>query len=78
MLSTVEENPNCHFFFDEVPLGSEITAEDLQEVSENVSPENFLWLACQSQLHPASDDLRACGNSYFYYVFLSRKQKKNS
>ncbi len=62
----MEENPNSHFFFDEVPLGDGgITAEDLQEVSEKISSEKFLWLACQSQLHPSSDDLKDCGNWIF-------------
>ncbi len=62
----MEENPNAHFFFDEVPLGDGgITAEDLQEVSEKISSETFLWLACQSQLHPSSDDLKDCGNWIF-------------
>jgi hypothetical protein len=46
---------------DEVPLGFGISAEELAEVSEKISPDNCLWLACQSQLHPSSDDLRECG-----------------
>jgi hypothetical protein len=40
ILSIVEENPNSHFFFDEVPMGDHsigITAEDLQEVSKKIS-----------------------------------------
>jgi hypothetical protein len=49
---------------DEVPLGCGITAEELAEVSEKISPLNFLWLACQSQLHPSSDDLKECGKLF--------------
>jgi hypothetical protein len=60
----VNENPDSHFFMDEVPLGCGITAEELAEVSEKISPENFLWLACQSQLHPSSDDLKECGKLF--------------
>jgi hypothetical protein len=58
----VAENSDSHFFFDEVPLGGGITAEEFKKVSDKISPDSFLWLACQSQLHPLSDSLKACGN----------------
>jgi hypothetical protein len=57
----VNENPDSHFFMDEVPLGFRISTEELVEISEKVSQDNCLWLACQSQLHPSSDDLIECG-----------------
>jgi hypothetical protein len=57
----VADNPDSNFFFEEVPLGNGITAEDLQEISQKISPDYFLWLACQSQLHPSSKDLRESG-----------------
>ncbi len=60
----VNENPDSHVFMDEVPLGYGISAEELAKVSEKISPDNFLWLACQSQLHPSSDDLRKCGKLF--------------
>jgi hypothetical protein len=60
----VHENPNSHFFMDEVPLGFGISAEELTEVSEKIPQDNFLWIACQSQLHPSSDDLRDCGKLF--------------
>jgi hypothetical protein len=49
---------------DEVPLGFGITAQELSKVSEKISQDNYLWLACQSQLHPSSDDLRECGKFF--------------
>jgi hypothetical protein len=54
---------------DEVPLGFGISAEELAEVSETISQENYLWLACQSQLHPSSDDLRELGR-LFNFILL--------
>ncbi len=62
----VYQNPDSHFFMDEVPLGCGISAEELAEVSEKISPDNCLWLACQSQLHPSSDDLRECGQLFYF------------
>jgi hypothetical protein len=61
----VTDNPDSHFFMDEVPLGFGISAEELADVSEKVSLDNFLWIACQSQLHPSSDDLRDCGKLFY-------------
>ncbi len=57
----VNENPDAHFFMDEVPLEFGITAEQLAEISKNISLDNFLWIACQSQFHPSADDLREYG-----------------
>jgi hypothetical protein len=51
---------------DEVPLGCEISAEELVEGSEKISQDNYLWLACQSQLHPSTDDLRECGKLFHF------------
>ena len=61
----VHENPNSHFFMDEVPLGFGISAEELADVSEKIPQDNCLWSACQSQLHPSSDDLRDCGKLFY-------------
>ncbi len=61
----MHENPDSHFFMDEVPLGFGISAEELAEVSEKNSQDNCLWIACQSQLHPSSDDLRDCGKLFY-------------
>ncbi len=52
---------------DEVPLGFGISATELVEVSETISQDNCLWLACQSQLHPSSDELRECGKLFYFY-----------
>jgi hypothetical protein len=59
---------------DEVPLGFGISAEELTEVSEKISQDNCLWIACQSQLHPSSDDLRDCGRLFY----LTSKYKQLS
>ncbi len=64
IVRVVNENADSHFFMDEVPLGFGITAEELGKISEKISQDNCLWLACQSQLHPSSEDLRECGNLY--------------
>ncbi len=59
--TVVNQNPDSHFFMDEVPLGCGITAEELAEVSKQINPDNFLWIACQSQLNPSPEDLRDYG-----------------
>jgi hypothetical protein len=60
----VEENPLDNFFFDEVPVGvgDGITPEDLQKVSEKVSKEKYLWIACRSNFPQSAGDLKNFGN----------------
>ncbi len=61
-ISTIlNQNPDSHFFMDEVPLGCGITAEELAEVSKQIHPYHCLWIACQSQLNPSPEDLRDFG-----------------
>jgi hypothetical protein len=65
-LHIVKENPNGHFFLDEVPLAElRITPEDLKEISNSIPEENFFWFACQSQLLPQQQErgLKDCGNT---------------
>jgi hypothetical protein len=58
----VYENPSDNFFFDKVPIGDGITLEDLQEVSEKVSKEKYLWIACRSDFFQSAGDLKNFGN----------------
>jgi hypothetical protein len=66
MMQIVQDNPNGHFFMDEVPLAElRITPEDLKEISMAIPQENFFWFACQSQLSPVQQEqeLKNFGNS---------------
>jgi hypothetical protein len=65
ILQLVKDNPQGHFFLDEVPLAElKITAGDMKEISEKIPEENYFWFACQSQLLPQQQeqDLIDCGN----------------
>jgi hypothetical protein len=65
ILQIVKDNPQGHFFLDEVPLAElKITAGDMKEISEKIPEENYFWFACQSQLLPQQQeqDLIDCGN----------------
>ncbi len=64
-MQIVNDNPEGHFFLDEVPLAElRITPEDLEEISNAIPEENFFWIACQSQLvtPQQEQELKDCGN----------------
>ena len=62
-----EENPNCHFFMDEVHVDEcEISSETILEMSKIISPENYLWIACQSDTNTDKDDKNLLGMLYFF------------
>jgi hypothetical protein len=66
MLQIVKDNPEGHFFLDEVPLAElRITPEDLEEISNAIPEENLFWFACQSQLSPLlqEQELKDCGKA---------------
>ncbi len=66
-MQIVKDNPEGHFFLDEVPLAElRITPEDLKEISNAIPPENLFWFACQSQLLPQQQEqeLKDCGNTH--------------
>jgi hypothetical protein len=59
----VKENPDAHFFLDEV-LVSQVTSKVLAEISNTISKDNFFWVACQSDRLPSKFDPNLKGKTY--------------
>ena len=81
-MQLVQENPQAHFFLDEVPLAElRITPEDLEEISNAIPEENLFWFACQSQLSPLrhEHELKDCGNTLVqqYQTYFVIKKYRN-
>jgi hypothetical protein len=71
----VESNPNSNFFIDEAPVSEEnFPAEALALLSKKVSPNNFLWIACQSDKPPYKGNSNFAGNisdMRFYFTYFN-------
>jgi hypothetical protein len=53
----VENNPASNFFIDEAPISEEnFPTEVLAQISKKVSPNNSLWIACQSDKPPYTEN----------------------
>jgi hypothetical protein len=49
----IRSNSTSHFFFDEAPVGNfGIPSKTLNELSKQVSSDNYFWIACQSDKPP--------------------------
>ncbi len=59
----VENNPSSNFFIDEAPVSEEnFPTEKLAQISKKVSPSNSLWIACQSDKPPYTENSILAGN----------------
>jgi hypothetical protein len=57
------ENHSSNFFIDEAPVPEEsFPAETLAKLSLNISANNYLWIACQSDKVPHRQDPNLAGN----------------
>jgi len=66
LFKIAEENPNCHFFLDEVHVDdSEISSKTFLEMSKSISKESYLWIACQSDTNTDKDDENLIGEQSF-------------
>jgi hypothetical protein len=62
LLEIAEQNPNCHFFMDEVHVDDcEISSKTILEMSKIISKESYLWIACQSDTNTDKDDKNLLG-----------------
>jgi hypothetical protein len=62
LIKIAEENPNCHFFMDEVLVdNSSIPTRAIQKMSEIVSEKSYFWIACQSDKKPYENDKNLAG-----------------
>ncbi len=58
----VENNPNSNFFIDEAPVSEEnFPTEMLAQISKKVSPNNTMWIACQSDKLPYTENSNLAG-----------------
>jgi hypothetical protein len=61
----IEENPSSNFFIDEAPVSEDnFQVETLLEISKEVSRNNYLWIACQSDKVPHRKDPNLAGNNF--------------
>jgi hypothetical protein len=69
----VENNPASNFFIDEAPVSEEnFPTEVLAQISKKVSPNNSLWIACQSDKPPYTENSILAGNlisTLYTFVF---------
>ena len=69
----VKNNPESNFFIDEAPVSEEnFPTEVLAQISKKVSPNNSLWIACQSDKPPYTENSILAGNligTFYTFVF---------
>ena len=57
LLALVAKNPDSNFFLDEVHMSANnISSKVLAEISNTISKDNFLWIACQEDQLPVKGD----------------------
>ena len=67
----VLENPSSNFFIDEAPVPEKsFPADTLAKISQNISANNYLWIACQSDKVPHRQDPNLAGN---YSIFKLKR-----
>lgn len=53
LLELTSTRRDAHFFLDETPFKSTLfTVSILEEISKTLSPESYLWVACQGDNEP--------------------------
>jgi hypothetical protein len=78
LLELINKSQNSHFFLDEVDMTqNHVSSVVLGEISNSISKDNFLWIACQSDLLPTKKDpnlqgelVYICLIFYHAYKFL--------
>jgi hypothetical protein len=78
----VEKNPASNFFIDEAPVSEEnFPTEMLAQISKKVSHNNSLWIACQSDKPPYTENSNLAGNIITFVfkcaVVISRHHYSN-
>jgi hypothetical protein len=71
----VKEHPGSHFFMDECPVGNNgLQPRDLKVLSDEITEDTLLWIACQTQKSPPSESIKSIGNSIFYIEYVNALQ----
>jgi hypothetical protein len=62
-IQLMKKHPESHFFMDECPVGiNGLQPGDLKDLSDELSEDQFLWIACQTQKSPPSEDIESNGS----------------
>jgi hypothetical protein len=57
LLELANDNKESHFFLDEVQVSqNQVSSKVLAEISNIISKDNFLWIACLSDRLPSKTD----------------------
>jgi hypothetical protein len=61
-----KENPSSNFLIDEAPVSDEsFPTKTLAKISSEISVNNYLWVACQSDKTPNTQDSNLEGSLLF-------------
>lgn len=75
MIKIAEENPQCHFLIDEVHLDDNalnaISTDIIMRMSQIISDESYLWIACQGDKKPYEKDKNLAGITLFIMTKIS-------
>ena len=67
----MEKHPESHFFMDEYPVGiNGLQPKDLKDLSDELSEDQFLWIACQTQKSPPSGDIESIGSHNWNFNYF--------
>jgi hypothetical protein len=59
----MKKYPESHFFMDECPVGTNgLQPKDLKDLSDELTEDKFLWIACQTQKSPPSEEIKSIGD----------------
>jgi hypothetical protein len=71
LLELVKENPNSHFFLDEVDVSKDqISPEIMAEISNELSIDSYLWVASKSDKPPYKDNKHLQGRRLKTVILL--------
>ncbi len=71
LLRLAKDNKESHFFLDEVHISqSRVSSKVIAEISNIISMDNFLWIACQSDRLPTKTDANLKGKVIFIYLIF--------
>ncbi len=72
LLELANDNKESHFFLDEVHVSQiQVSSKVIAEISNIISKDNFLWIACLSDRLPSKADSNLKGITVQQYEMLN-------
>jgi len=72
LIKIAEENRQCHFLIDEVHVDDNAISTDIiMRMSQIISDESYLWIACQGDKKPHEKDENLAGITLFIMTKIS-------